>query len=65
MDRIVILGSGQSGLQLRFGLLRHYYDVTMESDRIPEQWRSNRRPNRTGFLFDKTMQNEGDLGFDL
>jgi hypothetical protein len=65
MRRIAIIGSGQGGLQLGFGLLSHGYAVTLYSDRTPEQWLNNSRPNGTAFLFDQAMQNERDLGLNL
>ena len=39
MKRIAIIGAGQSGLQLGLGLLSAGYEVTIYSDRSPEQIR--------------------------
>jgi len=37
MAKITIVGGGQSGLQLGIGLVQNGYDVTVVSDRTPEQ----------------------------
>ncbi|GAA0483211.1 styrene monooxygenase/indole monooxygenase family protein [Streptomyces olivaceiscleroticus] len=42
MRSIAIVGAGQAGLQLAHGLLAEGYDVTVVSDRTPEQIRSGR-----------------------
>lgn len=42
MRRILIVGSGQSGLQLAIGLLDEGYDVTVMSARTPEEVRAGR-----------------------
>lgn len=36
MRKILIVGAGQAGLQLALGLQRHGYDVTVVSDRAPD-----------------------------
>jgi len=64
MRRIAIVGSGQAGLQLAFGLLAHGYQVTLYSDRTPDQWLNHSRPNGTAFLFDRALQYERDLGMN-
>ncbi|MGH9510229.1 MAG: NAD(P)-binding domain-containing protein, partial [Terriglobales bacterium] len=37
MRKIAIVGAGQSGLQLALGLQQNGYDVTVVSNRAPEQ----------------------------
>ncbi len=61
MRRVAIVGSGQAGLQLSFGLLAHGYQVSLYSDRTPDQWLNHSRPNGTAFLFDRALQYERDL----
>ncbi|HKT00556.1 MAG TPA: NAD-binding protein, partial [Rugosimonospora sp.] len=39
MVRVAIIGAGQSGCQLALGLLRHGCEVTLVSDRAPEEIR--------------------------
>ena len=64
MRRIAIVGSGQSGLQLGFGLLARGYNVTVYSDRTAEQWLKHSRPNGTAFIFDRALQCERELGLN-
>lgn len=64
MRRVAIVGSGQAGLQLSFGLLAHGYHVSLYSDRTLDQWLNHSRPNGTAFLFDRALQYERDLGMN-
>jgi len=65
MRRIAIVGSGQGGLQLAFGLLANGYDVTVYSDRTADQWLNHSRPNGVAFLFDRSVQHERELGLNF
>lgn len=42
MAKITIVGGGQSGLQLGCGLVQAGYDVTILTDRSPQQIESGR-----------------------
>ncbi|MDI5982977.1 NAD-binding protein, partial [Amycolatopsis magusensis] len=42
MRKILIVGAGQSGLQLALGLQGHGYEVTLISNRTPEEIRGGR-----------------------
>jgi hypothetical protein len=42
MRKVAILGDGQSGLQLALGLPQNQYEVTVVSNRMPEQILSGR-----------------------
>ena len=42
MAKITIVGGGQAGLQLGIGLVQNGHDVTVVSDRTPEQIRDGR-----------------------
>ncbi len=64
MRKIAIVGGGQSGLQLAFGLLRQRYEVTVVSNRTPEQIRQG-RVSSSQFMFDDSLQNERDLGINF
>jgi styrene monooxygenase A-like protein len=64
MRRIAIVGGGQSGLQLGLGLLQKGYDVTIASNRTPEQIRTG-RVTSSQFMFDASLQIERDLGLNL
>ena len=65
MRRVAIVGSGQGGLQLGFGLLKYGYQVTLFSDRTADQWLNHSRPNGTAFLFGRAVQYERDLSRQL
>ena len=64
MRRIAIVGAGQSGLQLAFGLLRNKYEVTVVSNRTPEQIFQG-RVTSSQFMFHDSLQNERDLGINF
>jgi hypothetical protein len=57
MRKILIVGSGQSGLQLALSLLSHGYDVSVMSVRTPEEIR-NGRIMSTQAMFDRALQME-------
>lgn len=60
MRRIAIIGGGQSGLQLAFGLQQKGYEVTVVSNRTPEQIFEG-RVTSSQFMFHDSLQNERDL----
>src|SRR3989440_7071193 len=64
MRRIAIVGGGQSGLQLGLGLLQNHYEVTIVSNRTPEQILSG-RVTSSQFMFHDSLQNERDLGINF
>jgi hypothetical protein len=64
MARITIIGGGQSGLQLGIGLLQNGYDVTVASDRTPEQIRDG-RVTSSQCMFATALDNERALGIDF
>lgn len=61
---ITIVGAGQSGLQLGIGLLDAGYDVTLISNRTPEQIRSGSIAS-SQCMFDQALGHERILGLDL
>jgi hypothetical protein len=63
MRKIAIIGGGQSGLQLALGLQKRGYDVTVVSNRTPEQIRKG-RVTSSQFMFHDSLQNERDLGIN-
>lgn len=64
MAKITIIGGGQSGLQLGIGLLQNGYDVTVVSDRTPEQIRDG-RVSSSQCMFATALDNERALGIDF
>ena len=60
MRRIAIVGGGQSGLQLALGLQQNNYEVTVISNRTPEQIFQG-RVTSSQFMFNDSLQNERDL----
>ncbi|MFI8522771.1 styrene monooxygenase/indole monooxygenase family protein [Streptomyces sp. NPDC085481] len=61
MRKILIVGAGQSGLQLALGLQSQGYEVTLMSNRTADEIRSGRVMS-TQCMFDTALQHERDLG---
>ena len=64
MRKIAIIGAGQSGLQLALGLLKNNYQVTLVSNRTPDQIFSG-RVSSSQFMFHDSLQTERDLGINF
>ena len=64
MAKITIIGGGQSGLQLGIGLLQNGYEVTVVSDRTPEQIRDG-RVTSSQCMFASALDHERALGIDF
>ncbi len=64
MRKILIVGSGQSGLQLALGLLQYGYNVTVMSTRTADEIR-NGRVMSTQAMFSDALQCERDLGLNF
>ncbi len=62
--KILIVGAGQSGLQLALGLQQHGYEVTVISARTPAEIRGGRVMS-TQAMFDAALQHERDLGLNF
>jgi hypothetical protein len=60
MRKVVIIGGGQSRLQLALGLLQNKYEVTLVSNQTPEQILCG-RVTSSQFMFHDSLQNERDL----
>src|ERR687892_1827525 len=63
MRRIGIVGAGQSGAQLALGLLARGYDVTLVTDRSPDEVRTGPVMS-SQCMFGTALQTERDLGLD-
>ncbi|MBH1933664.1 FAD-binding oxidoreductase [Streptomyces sp. AV19] len=64
MRRILIVGAGQSGLQLALGLQARGYDVTLVSSRTADETRSG-RVTSTQVMFASALARERELGLDF
>ena len=60
MRKVAIIGSGQSGLQLGLGLLQNKFEVTLVSNRTPEQILCG-RVTSSQCMFHASLQNERDM----
>ncbi|MFJ7997887.1 styrene monooxygenase/indole monooxygenase family protein [Streptomyces sp. NPDC096310] len=60
MRKILVVGAGQSGLQLALGLQSRGYEVTLMSHRTADEIRSGRVMS-TQVMFDSALQHERDL----
>ncbi|UGY93616.1 styrene monooxygenase/indole monooxygenase family protein [Streptomyces gobiensis] len=60
MRKILIVGAGQSGLQLALGLQAQGYEVTVMSNRTADEIRGGRVMS-TQCMFDQALQHERDL----
>lgn len=60
MRKILVIGAGQAGLQLALGLQSNGYDVTVMSNRTPDEIRGGRVMS-TQCMFHTALQNERDI----
>jgi hypothetical protein len=61
MSKILIVGAGQAGLQLALGLVMDGHEVTVVSNRTPDDIREGRVMS-SQCMFDAALQTERDLG---
>ena len=64
MAKILIVGAGQAGLQLALGLQGDGHDVTVMTDRTPDEIRAGRVLS-TQCMFNTALSHERDLGLNL
>ncbi|RII15983.1 Styrene monooxygenase StyA [Streptomyces sp. YIM 130001] len=64
MRKILVVGAGQSGLQLALGLQSKGYEVTLMSNRTADEIRSGRVMS-TQCMFHTALQHERDLGLNF
>ncbi|WP_033290687.1 flavin reductase [Amycolatopsis jejuensis] len=63
MTRVAVVGAGQAGAQLALGLLRRGHDVTLVSDRSPDDLRRGAVLS-SQCMFDSALAVERQLGLD-
>ncbi|MBK1782820.1 styrene monooxygenase/indole monooxygenase family protein [Prauserella cavernicola] len=64
MPKVLIVGAGQSGLQLALTLLEHDYEVTVMSARTPDEIRKGRVMS-TQCMFHDSLEHEREHGLNL
>ncbi len=64
MSKFLIVGAGQAGLQLAFGLVQDGHDVTVVSNRTPDEIRGG-RVTSSQCMFDAALGHERELGLDF
>lgn len=64
MRKILIVGAGQAGLQLANGLAQNGYEVTVVTNRTPEQIRDGKVLS-SQCMFDQALRHERDLGLNF
>lgn len=64
MPKVLIVGAGQAGLQLALGLAKSGYDVTVVSNRTPDDIHDGKVMS-SQCMFGAALQHERDLGINL
>ncbi|PXY30098.1 styrene monooxygenase/indole monooxygenase family protein [Prauserella endophytica] len=64
MPKVLVVGAGQSGLQLALSLREHDYDVTVMSARTPDEIRKGRVMS-TQCMFHESLEHERKYGLNL
>src|ERR1700760_380105 len=64
MRKIAVIGSGLAGLVAAHGVRRAGHEVTLYSDRTPEQWLRESRPTGAAARFEPALAHERDLGLN-
>jgi hypothetical protein len=65
MKKIAIIGSGQAGCILAYALVKQGYEVTLYSDKSPDQWLNHSAPTGTACLYAEVIDIERELGMDF
>jgi 2-polyprenyl-6-methoxyphenol hydroxylase-like FAD-dependent oxidoreductase len=65
MRKISVVGAGPAGLIFTYALLKYGYNVTLYSDRTPEDWLKHSTPTGTAALYKPVVDIERELGMDF
>ena len=67
MTKVSVIGSGMAGMIFTYALLRSGkgYDVTVYTDRTPDEILNNHPPTGTAALYGQTIDIERELGMDF
>ena len=64
MANVSIVGAGPAGCILAYALLKDGHQVTLYSDRTPEQWLNHSAPTGSAYLYGEVIDIERELGMD-
>lgn len=64
MPNVSIIGAGPAGMIAAYALLRDGHDVTVYSDKTPDQWLNHSTPTGTAYLYAEVIDIERELGMD-
>ena len=64
MRTIAVIGAGQAGLLAAHALRQRGYDVTLYSDRTPEEFLTKARPTGSAARFEMSLDFERELGLE-
>ncbi len=65
MRSVSIVGAGQAGCILAYSLVKKGYDVTLYSDRTPDQWLNHSAPTGSACLYAEVIDIERELDMDF
>jgi len=65
MRKISVIGAGPAGLIFTYALVQRGYEVTLYSDRTPDQWLNHSTPTGTAGLYKPVVDIERELGMDF
>lgn len=64
MRNVSVIGSGPAGCVFAYALMNKGYNITLYSDRTPDEWLNHSAPTGTAYLYGSTIDIERELGMD-